>query len=165
MLSRLLNCLESVSWFLLENSIIIDASVKPISVMRSSDLERYQEILARQDWGIFALFDAFVADEFIKPAMTQTDYKVTSAVADVLFNSGMLPARIDGIVYPSVAFRHGTNFAVRAEAFKSKMRAVPAETQVIEITDVFGYGIFDWQVLATLKSINPDGSLNWEPSS
>ena len=37
-------------------------------------VKRYQDILARRDWAIFALFDAFLADEFIKPAITETDY-------------------------------------------------------------------------------------------
>lgn len=121
----------------------------------------YKEILDREDWTIFALFDAFLADEFIKPIMTQTDYKITSAIADVLFNCDLKLGKIDGIVYPSVAFREGTNFAVR-EVFKSKMEPVPAETKIVEITDVFGYGIFVWKVLASLKSVNPDGSLGWE---
>ena len=95
--------------------------------------------------------------------MTQTDYKITSAIADVLFNCDLkLQGKIDGIVYPSVAFREGTNFAVRSEVFKSKMEPVPAETRIVEITDVFGYGIYAWQVLATLKSVNPDESLSWE---
>lgn len=121
----------------------------------------YGEILTREDQAIFSLFDAFLADEFIKPAMTQTDYKITSAIADVLFNCDLKLGKIDGIVYPSVAFREGTNFAIR-EVFKSKMEPVPAETKIVEITDVFGYGIFVWKVLASLKSVNPDGSLGWE---
>lgn len=122
----------------------------------------YEKILAREDSAIFALFDAFLADEFIKPAVTQTDYKITSAIADVLFNCDLkLQGQIDGIVYPSVAFREGTNFAVRTEFFKSKMKPVPAETKIVEITDVFGYGIFAWRVLATLESVNPNGNLSW----
>ena len=121
----------------------------------------YGEILSREDRAIFALFDAFLADEFIKPAMTQTDYKITSAISFVLFNCDLKLGKIDGIVYPSVAFLKGTNFAVR-EDFRSKMEPVPAETRIVEITDVFGYGIFVCKVLASLKSVNPDGSLDWE---
>lgn len=123
--------------------------------------KRYEQILAREDQAIFSLFDAFLADEFIKPAMTQTDYKITSAIADVLFNCDLGLGRIDGIVYPSVAFREGINFAV-SESFKSKMEPVPPKTKIVEITDVFGYGIFASKVLANLKFINPDGSLGWE---
>ena len=78
-----------------------------------------------------------------------------------MFNCNLKLGKIDGIVYPSVAFREGTNFAVR-EVFKSKMEPVPAKTKIVEITDVFGYGIFVWKVLASLKSVNPDGSLGWE---
>lgn len=132
------------------------------AVERSAKI--YKEVLDREDWTLFALFDAFLADEFIRPAVTQTDYRVTSAVADVLFNSDLkLPEPIDAVVYPSVAFREGTNFAVRPEAFNSKMKLVEAKTKNIEITDVFGYGIFAWKVVSALKSINFDGSLSWEP--
>ena len=127
---------------------------------------RYKDILTRRDWAIIAMFDAFLADEFIKPAMTETDYKITSAIADVLLYTDLKNVgRVDGIVYPSVAFREGINFAVRNEVFKSKMVPVIAKTKIVEITDVFGYGIFAWRVLATLKSVNPDGRLGWELSS
>ena len=134
------------------------------AVERSAKI--YKEVLDREDWALFALFDAFLAEEFIRPAVTPTDYRITSATADVLFNCDLkLPALIDAIIYPSVAFREGTNFAVRPEAFNSKMKPVEAETKIIEITDVFGYGIFAWRVLATLKLVNADESLSWEPSS
>ncbi len=125
----------------------------------------YKKILAREDWAIFALFDAFLADEFIKPAMTQSDYKITSAIADILFNCDLGLGKIDAIVYPSVAFREGTNFAVRGEFFKSKMKPFPAQTKVVEVTNVFGYGILDSHVLVTLQAVNPDGSLDWGKSS
>lgn len=54
------------------------------------------------------------------------------------------------------------NFAVLPEVYKSKMKLVKGKTKIIEITDVLGYGIFCHRLLATLKSISPEGSLNWE---
>lgn len=123
----------------------------------------YREALAKEDALESALFDAFVADEFIKPATTQVDYKVTSAFSDVLLKSDWnLRTPIDAIVYPSVAFREGTNFAVLPEVYKSKMKLDEAETKIIKITDVLGYGIFDYRIVATLKSVSSDGRLNWE---
>lgn len=123
----------------------------------------YEEALGEEDGVVSALIDAFLADEFIKPAITQTDYKVTSALSDVLLNGDLNPRiPIDAIVYPSVAFREGTNFAVLPGPYKSKLKLVEAKTKIIEVTDVLGYGIFDYQVLATLKSVSSEGRLDWE---
>ncbi|HBH79782.1 MAG TPA: hypothetical protein DDY39_08145 [Nitrospira sp.] len=123
----------------------------------------YKEALAKEDGVECALFDAFMADEFIRPATTQVDYKVTSAFADVLlYSDWSLQSPIDAIVYPSVAFREGLNFAIRPQAYRAKLKLVEAKTKIIEISDVLGYGIFEYQTLATLKSVNPDGYLNWE---
>ena len=125
----------------------------------------YKEIHSREDWIVPALIDAFLADEFIKPATTDTDYKITSAFSDVLLNGDLNPSRqIDAIVYPSVAFREGVNFAILPEAYKSKMKLVEAETRIIKITDVIGYGIFEYRTLATLKSVSSEGHLDWETS-
>jgi len=125
----------------------------------------YEEALGEEDWVVAALIDAFLADEFIKPATTPTDYKVTSAFSDVLLNGDLNPRTpIDAIVYPSVAFREGMNFAVLPESYKSKMKLVEAETKIIEITAVLGYGIFSYVQRAALKSVSPEGHLNWESS-
>jgi hypothetical protein len=106
-----------------------------------------------------------LADEFIKQATTQTDYKITSALSDVLLNGDLNPCTpIDALIYPSVAFREGMNFAVLPESYKSKMKLVEEETKIIRITDVLGYGIFDYRSLASLKSVSTEGRLEWERS-
>jgi hypothetical protein len=131
----------------------------------SQSAKPYKEALAKEDGIVSALIDAFLADEFIKPARAQTDYKITSAISDILLNGDLSPhTPIDAIIYPSVAFREGRNFAILPEVHKSKMRLVEAETKIIEITDVLGYEIFEYRQLATLKSVSPEGQLNWEPS-
>ena len=123
----------------------------------------HKEILDRDDWALIALFDAFLAEEFITPAETQVDYKVTSAMADVLFHGGLpFPEPIDAIIYPSVAFRAGTNFAIQSASFQSsKVRLVESETKIIEVTKALGYGIYDYKVLSRLKAVRGDGSLEW----
>jgi hypothetical protein len=127
--------------------------------------EPHIEALGEEDGIVAALIDAFLADEFIKQATTQTDYKITSALSDVLLNGDLKPQKpIDALVYPSVAFREGMNFAILPEPYKSKMKLVEAETKIIEITDVLGYGIFVFQLLASLKSVSSDGRLKWEAS-
>lgn len=127
--------------------------------------EPHKEALGEEDWHVAALIDAFLADEFIKPATTQTDYKITSALSDVLLNGDLNPQKpLDALVYPSVAFRAGMNFAILPEPYKSKMKLVEAETKIVEITDVLGYGIFVYRLLASLKSVSSDGRLTWEES-
>lgn len=133
----------------------------PVSV------KAYAEIPAKEDWIIPALIDAFLADEFIKRATLPTDYKITSALSEVLLNGTLNPSHpIDAIIYPSVEFRHGVNFAVRPDAnpYTSKLKLVEAETKIIEITDVVGYGIFGYRQLATLKPVNFRGLLDWDPT-
>ena len=125
----------------------------------------HEKALGEEDCVVAALIDAFLAHEFIKQATTQTDYKITSALADVLLNGDLKPQKpIDALVYPSVAFREGMNFAILPEPYKSKMKLVEAETKIIEITDVLGYGIFVYQLLASLNSVSTDGRLKWEAS-
>lgn len=125
----------------------------------------YKKALDEEDGIVTALVDAFLVDEFIKQATTQTDYKVTSAISDVLLNGDLKPLTpIDALVYPSVAFREGMNFAILPESHKAKMKLVEAETKIIKITAVLGYGIFDYRLLASLKSVSSEGRLKWEAS-
>lgn len=105
------------------------------------------------------LIDAFLAEEFIKPAVNDTDYKITSAFSDIIFNEFGINHEIDAIVYPSVAFRGGVNFAVRPESERKKMKLINA--QVVEITEALGYGIFGRKELGKLKSI-ANGQLEWQ---
>jgi hypothetical protein len=123
----------------------------------------YLDALDKEDGIVPALIDAFLADEFSKPATTWTDYKITSAFADVLLNGELNPRLpMDAIIYPSVRFREGKNFAILPEVHKSKMQLVVTETKIIEITDVLGYGIFGHRTLATLRSTGTDRRLIWE---
>lgn len=123
----------------------------------------YLDVLETEDGIVPALIDAFLADEFSKPATTWTDYKVTSAFSDVLLNGDLKPrSQIDAIIYPSVRFREGKNFAILPEVHKSKMQLVVTETKIIEITDVLGYGIFGHRTLDTLRSTGTDRRLIWE---
>ncbi|MBA3755095.1 MAG: hypothetical protein H0X02_02185 [Nitrosomonas sp.] len=104
------------------------------------------------------MIDAFLADEFIKPAITDADYKITSAFSNIILNESEESDQIDAIIYPSVVFRGGLNFAIKPKSLKNKIKLINAE--IIEITDVIGYGIFDYRPLGKLKSVN-HGLLEW----
>lgn len=125
----------------------------------------YRELLKEEDRThiAIALFDAFFADEFMRLADSGAGYKVTSTIAEVIFHGGLpFPEPAEAIMYPSVAFRSGTNFAVRAEAFSSRLKLVPSETRIIEIVGDFGYGIYEHRDLKKLKSVEDTGELVWE---
>ena len=123
----------------------------------------YRDVLSREDWRQIALFDAFFADEFMKPAVSEADYKVTSAIAEVVFHGGLpFTEPVEAFMYPSVAFRSGTNFAVRAEAFSSRLKLVPYETRIVEIVEDLGYGIYEYRDLTKLKLEGDTGELMWE---
>lgn len=121
----------------------------------------YRQLLDEANNNLQALVDAFFADEFIKHASTKSDYKITSSISELLLNDSTLKTPIDAILYPSVAFRDGSNFAIRPEFVKKYMKLVETETKVVRICDVLGYGIFKYDVLSTLKSVNATGQLQW----
>lgn len=123
----------------------------------------YLDVLDKEDEIVCALIDAFLADEFSKPATTWTDYKITSAFSDVLLNGDLKPrSQIDAIIYPSVRFREGKNFAILPEVHRARMPLDKTDTKIIEITKVLGYGIFGHRTLARLRSSGTDRRLNWE---
>ncbi|OIR11736.1 hypothetical protein GALL_65920 [mine drainage metagenome] len=121
----------------------------------------YSQILDEPNGNLRALVDAFFADEFIQRASTKTDYKITASISDLLLNDKNLETQIDAIFYPSVAFRDGYNFAIRPEFVKKNMKLVETETKVVRISEVLGYGIFKYDVLSTLRSVNTTGELEW----
>jgi len=123
--------------------------------------EFYKDQLNGQNSTLFSLIDGFIADEFRQPAKTKQDYKITSAFTDILFNDYPAKYPIEAIVYPSVAFQHGVNFAVTLDAYNTKLKPNVSEAKIIRIKGVYGYGIFDSVVEAKLKSSN-NGVLEWE---
>lgn len=103
-----------------------------------------------------ALVDAFFASCFSDAAICDKDYKITSAIADVILE----PNELDGIAYPSVAHRGGLNFAIKPAAFKAKMRV--KSCSLVEITDDLGYGIYGRKLVKHTEKINSNGGIFWD---
>ncbi len=97
------------------------------------------------------VIDAFLADEFSKPAVSNTDYFITSALSNVLFDN-LDP--LDALIYPSVVFPKGLNFAISVQAYESKMKLIRAN--IVKINDILGYGIYDYKQVDILKSSDDD---------
>lgn len=122
----------------------------------------YREACDGADGKLMQLVDAFFADEFVKSSNARSDYGLTSALSAVLFNAAWVTSP-DAIFYPSVAFRAGSNFAIRPNAVEKKMKLLVEETKIVVVTDVLGYGIFETETEAVLKSVSEVGELEWGP--
>ena len=125
--------------------------------------EVYEKLIEEGDWIDTGVIDAFFADEFIQRAMTNTDYYITSSFSDLLFNE--LEKPIDALVYPSVAFRGGINFAVTPDAYNSKMVLNEKKTRIVRIDNNLGYGIYEYSIIDKLKSVVDEGVLEWATCS
>ena len=120
-----------------------------------------------EQWDSQCLLDAFLAEEFISPAKSQADYRVTSAFCDILWKNKRND--LDAIMYPSVAFREGRNFALQTEAVAKKLELLSMEskhemgdvTKVVRVVDVLGYGIYRLKEIARLRSVDQN-KLKWE---
>ncbi|MEK7844527.1 MAG: hypothetical protein AAB259_02065 [Pseudomonadota bacterium] len=89
------------------------------SINRSK--EPYDNILKKPNAALTQLIDAFLADEFIKPAITDADYKITSAFANLVLNESEGSNQIDTLIYPSVVFCGSLNFAIKPDSLRRKM--------------------------------------------
>jgi hypothetical protein len=104
--------------------------------------------------------DAFLSDVFIAPARGQLDYKLTSALSDIILSAEHEGKRIcDGFAYPSVAHRGGLNFAFEGSCFPDRMEI--SECMVFQIVDYLGYGIYGRVQVAKSTCVFADGLIDW----
>lgn len=101
------------------------------------------------------LADAFFADEFQKPdSGDRSQYVVTTLIAkELMQNSG-----VDGIVYPSVAYRGGLNVAAKLASAK-KLSAV--SYTAYDVRRYLGYGMFGVIPYAEAESLQTNGQIAW----
>jgi hypothetical protein len=117
---------------------------------------------SRRDARLLEIVDAFLAEEFLMRASTESDYRLTATFSEILFGL-LFNTPVDAIFYPSVAFRAGYNFAISREAEKRKLRLVERETRLVKVNQALGYGIFDTKDVALLRAVSGEGQLDWEP--
>jgi hypothetical protein len=105
--------------------------------------------------------DAFLSDVFIAPARGQRDYKLTSALSDIILSAENEGDPIcQGFAYPSVAHKGGLNFAFEGSCFPDHMEI--SECMVFRIVDYLGYGIYGRVQVAKSRCVSADGSIDWE---
>ncbi len=125
-------------------------------------VDHYREMQAKENWDGIRLLDAFLAEQFLERATSSADYRVTSAFCDILLDDFGDRGDVDAIMYPSVAFRAGLNFAVTTEAERVKLRLLPKETRIVQITEVLGFGMYKTEDLFILARETEQGGLEWD---
>lgn len=114
--------------------------------IQTSSLEaKYEQLFA----------DSFLAEAFRRNVKRPHDYLTTAVFSDGLFAQGM------SITYPSVETPHGINVAIPMNIFDTRCEVIA--TQVVEITDYFGYGIYRWNQVAVSSVFDNEGKVSWFP--
>lgn len=108
-----------------------------------------------------AFIDAFFADEFMREASTDAVYFLTSALADILLSPEESSPPPEALFYPSVVFRGGVNFAITPQAYEKRVNLLAHDTKIVRITEVLGYGLYRYEVLASLESCDKE-RLSWK---
>jgi hypothetical protein len=117
-----------------------------LNVCRNVNNEHIQKILV----------DAFCAKVFSMNEYSQSFYRMTSALADVLFSCPQEDAL--GFAYPSVANREGINFAFK-ESYSTYLEAT--ECSALQIMDDLGFGICATNEYASSNEITGKGVIKW----
>lgn len=112
-------------------------------------IEQYWDSLSELGRLRLNLTDAFVADKFRSPARYSFEYKVTSIFSAIVFAQGF-----DAFYYPSVGHLGGWNIAISENVFRHGFEVT--ESEVREVFDAPGYGIFGSQRLFESKKIDGD---------
>lgn len=120
------------------------------------------ESLAKEQVAKLYLRDAFMADLFSRQAYHQIDYKLTSALSDIVFSMHVNGEPIKGFAYPSVAHRGGLNYAIHGSYVDKSLDV--AGCFAYEIVDYLGFGIYGRKKIATSSIIHDDGTIEWERS-
>lgn len=106
------------------------------------------------------LVDAFFAESFSKPASKNSEYKLTSALIELLLSLKDGESSVfDGVAYPSVAHRGGNNFVISPDHFDTKFKWILFYK--LKITGYFGYGIYLKNLIATGQCLNSGKEIEW----
>lgn len=97
--------------------------------------------------------DGFFAEAFRREAKRPQEYLPTAVFASHLASRNL------AIAYPSVETPHGINVAMASKLFDQTCEVI--ESQLVEITDYFGFGVYRWKQIAVSNSFAPNGDIQW----
>jgi|JI8StandDraft_2_1071088.scaffolds.fasta_scaffold45441_1 hypothetical protein len=109
--------------------------------------------LSVEDRAVQLFVDGFFAEAFRREAKRPQEYLPTAVYAS------QLAARDLAIVYPSVETPHGINVAIDRRLFDQTCEVVAS--QVVEVNDYFGFGVYRWRQIAVSNSFSPNGEISW----
>jgi hypothetical protein len=104
--------------------------------------------------------DEFLSAEFLRLVDEEHEYKLTIAIAELLFDFQTDDSGIDGIAYPSIASGQiNANLAIRPEAFHRIYRPVACtRMKIAERRPNFGFAISD---CIQAKHFDAQGNIVW----
>ena len=107
--------------------------------------------------------DAFLAEQLARRDYSQAHYKLTSAIANVLFEDAKKAnisnsANIAGFAYPSVSHRGGVNFVIMGDFFEY---FEIVEATAIKINAHLNYNLYGRTPYASCQVIDDKGNLHW----
>lgn len=115
------------------------------------------------------MIDDFIAKEFLRVVDDGEEYryKLSIAIAELLFEFGTDFAPVDGLTYPSLASDEiHANIALRPRAFADNYRATACKRLTIEGPctkfergiQIDGFSTFDKRIA---KTVGDDGGIEW----
>lgn len=104
---------------------------------------------------VLAYVDSVLADYFRKEVKESEpyNYKITA-----FFSERFIGAQ-GGVIYPSVQIHGGINLALAGSTVDSRLETL--WTEVVEIIEDFGHGMYVTQEKRYSEEIDPDGKINW----
>lgn len=124
-------------------------------------IEKFLEASHKEENLARIVVDAFLSDAFIAPARGKRDYKLTSALSDIILAAKVNGEQIcDGFAYPSVAHRGGLNLVLEGDCFADRMEI--CECMIFQIVDYLGYGIYGRIQVARSKGLFVGGLIDWQ---
>ncbi|MBS9444271.1 RES family NAD+ phosphorylase [Photorhabdus heterorhabditis] len=104
------------------------------------------------------LIDSFLAETLADSRAKENSYLHTTVLADVIRNGRNA---LDAIVYPGVESSGAKNYAIY---YDTMLKSNIADMYLLEITNKYPYGLYEWRLLKRLKRYD-NGRIIWkEPS-
>lgn len=127
----------------------------------SEDFLRVQKILVpyteAQKTSILIL-DSFLSETLADSQAKENHYLHTTMLADVIRNGEYA---LDAIVYPGVESSGAKNYAIHPDAM---LKFNTPRMYLLEITQKYPYGLYDWRILKQSESYDNDRIIWKEPS-
>lgn len=104
----------------------------------------------------YLYMDALSADLLNDTSSSKNSYIYSRTLSRLLLEKS---PGIDGLIFPSSKIKGTANITLRPESILTKANI--ASTQVIKITSLYPYGLFDYEVLKQSEFVDSSGCFIW----